>query len=142
MLHFIVESAPTQLMPGPHVDVMGLAGIRLLPTLQFLQQERGRPLRVSFDHVAEGLRREPGVFWEPDGSFVWWRHEPPVRLQGQLADGVTNLQHVELSGTLTEDMFDRLVALCRDDPATNLVFQLVRAGVYVNEPSLRCLLRA
>ncbi len=140
LLHFTIESLSPRVSAGPRVEVSGLTGRHVLPTLSVPVESRGQPLSVTFDHVAENLQREPGVFWEPDGSFVWTVHHPSVRLEGQLADGATWLQHIELCGSLTPGMFKRLIQLSRADAAAQLMFQLVRTGVYVDEPSLRSLL--
>lgn len=136
MLHFTIESRPPQATRGPHVTVHGDQGSCTLPTLDVPDEQRGGPLSVSFEHVAEGLQREPGVFWEPDGSFVWTTHAPEARLEGQLADGASSLQHIELFGTLTEAMMNRLLELCRVDSSARLMFQLIRTGVYIDEAAL------
>jgi hypothetical protein len=140
MFHFTIESRPPQATSGPRVTVDGDHGPCTLPTLDVPDEQRGRPLSVSFERVAEGLQREPGVFWEPDGSFVWTVHAPEARLEGQLADGASLLQHIELFGTLTEAMMNRLLQLCRADSSAQLMFQLIRTGVYIDEAALRELL--
>ncbi len=130
MLHFTIESRSSRTTVGPCVPCRHRAHDYLLPTLVVPSNERGKPLSVTFELVAEGLQCEPGVFWEPDGSFVWTVREPQTtRLEGQVADGATTLQHIELLGSVTRQMFDRLLQLARGvDSNEPLMFQLIRRG--------------
>jgi hypothetical protein len=130
--HWIIEARPTTTIAGPVMKIEGHA----FQTVAVPTEARGTPLSVTFDEVAERLIESSGVYWEPDGSFAWTEPGPPrIRLHGQLADGGTHLQHIELWGVPSTPMLDRLLEFTCGD--TGLMFQLVRTGVYVDETALR-----
>ena len=134
MLHWIIEARPATAEMGSEVEIDD----HRLPALDVPANDRGQALAVTFDEVAQQLMASPGVYWEPDGSFAWTDAGPPrYRLQGQLADGGTHLQHVELWGQPSPHMLDRLLEFTHGGP---LMFQLVRWGVYVDEAELRRIL--
>jgi hypothetical protein len=132
MLHWIIESRPAAASAGPEIEIDGCR----VATLDVPPETRGQPLAVTFDEIAERLKSSKGVYWEPDGSFAWTDPGPPrSRLQGQLSDGGAHLQHVELWGTPSLQMFNRMLHVTRGSGA--LMFQLVRSGIYVDEAALR-----
>ena len=132
MLFWIIQSRPDSAEAGPTSQILG----QPIPTLMIPESDRGQPLRVAFDDVARCLIAEPGVYWEPDGTFSWIDSGPSrCRLLGQLADGGEQLQHVEIRGIPSARQLDRLIDLMRGDGG--LMFQLVEAGVYVEESALR-----
>ncbi len=93
----------------------------------------------SFEEVAEQLNRWPRMFIEPDGSFVWVapQGEAPWQVDGVLYDRAGRLLYVELKGNCPEAEFDRFLAAC-GWPQAAVMFQLLRAAVFVDEQEFRC----
>ena len=92
-----------------------------------------RPLTASFDDALDQLSALTRMFTEPDGSFVWvgQKDSESWQLDGQLHDGATGLMNVELKGTVDTESFAQLIR-CLGTPVKDLVFQLVREGVFVD----------
>lgn len=118
--------------PGPpHADTWGTwptlaAGSAAVP-----------PFAVSFDDALERIARMDGVYAEPDGSVVGV--DPVARewqFDAQLADLGGRLLAVEIKGSCPVAVFDRLLAAC-GWPATPVMVQLPRAGVFLDETTFR-----
>ena len=93
---------------------------------------------VTFDAVSEILSTLPGMFLEPDGSFAWTgtSGEQPWRIEGVLYDAGPSLSYVALSGNCPPDEFDQFLAAL-GWPAAPIMFQLIDAGVFINEEEFR-----
>ena len=84
-------------------------------------RDRGGPLEVSFEEVAQHLQQLPRMYLEMDGSFVWvGDHSPSIdapedgkrpewQLDGMLYDAGGMLQYVELRGSCSLSMWQRLL---------------------------------
>ncbi len=96
------------------------------------------PMPVSFEEVADRLQRLPRLFFEPDGSFVWVGHRGESRWQvdGLLSDRDGRVLYAELKGHCPPEAFDQLLR-AMGWPATRLVFQFIRHGVFVDEGEFR-----
>jgi len=111
---------------------------------------RFSPFDVSFDQVVERLGDLPGMFCEPDGSFVWVaageggetvlpdskRENDRWQLDGQLTDRNERLLSIELSGRCPPEAFDRLLSVL-GWPEVPLLFQLMQEGVHLGEAEFR-----
>ncbi len=78
------------------------------------------------------------MYIEPDGSFVWVssRGEATWQVDGNLYDHLNRLRLVDLKGSCPAERFDQLLAAL-GWPRTQLVFQLVRAAVFLDELEFR-----
>ena len=96
------------------------------------------PLPRSFEEVLSLLEQLPRMFVEPDGSFVWvsGSTDSPWQVDGQLHDGSTGLNSVELKGTIPSDAWDQLLG-CVGEPEVQLVIQLPREGVFMTDSEFR-----
>lgn len=56
------------------------------------------PLESSFEDAAERLNALPGLYFEPDGSFVWTLESGRQQLFGMIYDAAGRIQYVELWG--------------------------------------------
>jgi hypothetical protein len=95
-------------------------------------------LARSFEDVATDLARFERMYIEPDGSFVWvsGRSEPSWQVDGNLYDHQERVRFVEVKGSCPREQFDQfLVAF--GWPRTQLIFQLVRAAVFLDEAEFR-----
>ena len=109
------------------------------PTLAFTPACRSVSFPVSFEQAAERLIAIPRLFFEPDGSFVWVsadRSSPRWQIDGHLYDHHDRLYTVDLKGCCPASEMDRLLA-CFGWPTTELVFQIVTAGMCVDEQVFR-----
>ena len=133
MLHWTIEARHPDCTHGEPFELQGVPH----STLHVPQQRNVIALGISFDDLATKLQRHPAVYWEPDGSFAWTEQGPPRhRIQGQLTDGGERLQYVELWGVASSSMLDALLEWI-SAPPTGLMFQLMQAGVFVDETTIR-----
>ena len=137
MLHWIIQARPAAAILGPTVSLMG----HELPTLTVSEAERGLPLAVSFDTAAVSMSQHPRIYYEPDGSFAW-TPSPECRIQGTLVDGRTHLQHIEVWGTPTAETLRELCGWMAENPAKELMFQIVQSGVFVPLDGMQRLVRS
>src|SRR5688572_22047767 len=88
----------------------------------------------SFEDAALHLAALDRMHVEPDGSFVWISgpDEPRWQVDGNLYDRAEKLQFVDLKGSCTIERFDELLRGF-GWPAQQLIFQLIRQGVIVDE---------
>jgi len=109
---------------------------RTWPTLNFVPSAARRGF-ASFDAALTALEQLPRMFAEPDGSFVWVGETPDRwQVDGNLFDRGDELAYVSLSGACPAAEFDQLLR-CFGWPEIELVFELTREGVYVDEATFR-----
>lgn len=110
------------------------------PQLQVTSDQLTEPLRVPFETVVENLERIPRVFIEPDGWLLWTDPQGPRvwQLDGQLHDSPRGLMTVELKVSYAPDAHervhaavDRLIRRGLQAEPDELIYQLVRPGIYV-----------
>ncbi len=89
-------------------------------------------LAPTFDDVMTRLIALGDCFCEPDGSFAW-RGETADEWQvfGQLHDGRSGLDSVELRGSCPRHAWDAFLELLGAAPAT-MRFQLLPGGTFVD----------
>jgi hypothetical protein len=118
---------------SPHADAWGT-----WPTLAVPREAALGPLAVSGDEALERLAAEPRLFAEPDGSFVWTSSQdgPAWQVDGNLLERDGRVVLLDLKGSCPRAEFDRLLA-CVGWPAEPLMFQLVRAAVFLDEAAFR-----
>jgi hypothetical protein len=108
------------------------------PTIVPPADAAGLTMASDFELALERLAALERAFVEPDGSFVWVGPGGEGRWQ---IDGNAYERHgrvlvVETKGTCPEDVFNRFLAVW-GWPEQALAVQLVRAGVFVDEPTFR-----
>jgi hypothetical protein len=98
----------------------------------------GHPFTWTWEQAAAQLELLPRMIFEPDGSWVWSGGVGPDRWQvdGHLFDFAERLHRVELHGECPAEQFDRLLA-CFGWPQVTLSFEMVRAGVTLDEAQFR-----
>ena len=125
---------PDQAAEGaPHADAWGT-----WPTLTVPREAVSRPLAISGDEALARLAAEPRLFTEPDGSFVWTSSQDGLvwQVDGNLLERDGRVVLLDLKGSCPRPEFDRLLA-CVGWPAQPLMFQLVRAAVFLDEAAFR-----
>jgi hypothetical protein len=108
------------------------------PTIVPPAEAAGLTMTSDFELALERLAALERAFVEPDGSFVWVGPGGEGRWQ---IDGNAYERHgrvlvVEAKGNCPEDVLDRFLAVW-GWPTQALAVQLVRAGVFVDEPTFR-----
>jgi len=100
--------------------------------------ENARPLPVTFDRATAALQQLERLFIEPDGSFVWTSPQGPPKWQidGNLFDRDGRLLFVDLKGSCPSDELDNLLN-CFGAPVSDLMFQLLREAVFLDEAEFR-----
>jgi hypothetical protein len=95
-------------------------------------------LAVTFEDVVAALTELPRLDVEPDGFFTWTSAAGPDdwKLEGQLVDAGRALMYVELKATVPSEMLDQVITTL-GWPESRLLFELVREGVFVEEPVFR-----
>jgi hypothetical protein len=118
---------------GTHTDAWGS-----WPTLAVSRESLSQPLAVGFDAATEQLARLPRMFVEPDGSFVWTSPaaERPWQVDGNLFERAGRVLLVDLKGSCPPAEFDRLLGAF-GWPAEPVMLGLVRAAVFLEEPTFR-----
>ena len=94
---------------------------------------------ITFEGLFAEIASWPRFFCEPDGSFVGVSgSDEPIHWQvdGQVFDGGPGVLYVELRGTCTPALLDRLLAAL-GWPATPVVFQLILEGVLLRDDDFR-----
>jgi hypothetical protein len=115
-----------------------LADGQPMQTLAVSIEQLATPFAASFEQAGEALANLPRLFFEPDGSFVWVsaRGEAAWQVDGNLFDRAGRLQFVDLKGSCPAEEFDRLLGAF-GWPTTTVIFQLVRAAVFLEEAEFR-----
>ncbi|MEI8212066.1 MAG: hypothetical protein WCI02_07950 [Planctomycetota bacterium] len=83
------------------------------------------PILQTFERFCELIGPWPGMFVEPDGSFVWAMHTDAGRLQldGMIYDQAGHIEYLELKGHCTRELWTALCSFLvppRSLPATQL----------------------
>lgn len=108
------------------------------PTIVPPADAAGMTMASDFEAALERLAALERAFVEPDGSFVWVGPGGQGRWQ---IDGNAYERHgrvlvVETKGNCPEEILDRFLTVW-GWPGQDLAVQLVRAGVFVDEPTFR-----
>jgi len=138
--HASIHARPEPCLPGPLVTLAGADFATCTVSPEWLGRSM---LARSFEEVVADLARIERMFVEPDGSFVWVssRREAPWQVDGNLYDHQERVRLVDVKGSCPIERFDQLLAAL-GWPQTPLVFQLVRAAVFLDEAEFRrCALR-
>jgi len=108
------------------------------PVLHVPRNSPGRTLTAGFDETLDRFARLPRMFAEPDGSFVWVSPAAgePWQVDGNLFERQGKVLLVDLKGCCPPAEFDRLLAGL-GWPTDPLMFELVRAGVFLDEATFR-----
>jgi hypothetical protein len=124
---------PTAAVTGDHADAWGS-----WPALAVPRECLVEPFAIEFDAALAALDRLPRMFVEPDGAIVWRSPHPDHEWQvdGTLAERQGRVLAVELKGCCPAGAFDQLLAAF-DWPQAPVMLQLVRAGVFLDEPTFR-----
>lgn len=138
LIHFTIHAAPGSYGSLNRAGSWEIDGA-LLEVLAITATDLP-PLSVTFEEAAERLSALPRMFFEPDGSFVWVSAFGPAwQLDGQLQDRGPALDYLELKGKCAAEPWERLLHTL-GWPQQELVFQIVREGIFVDERNLRQLL--
>jgi hypothetical protein len=115
---------------------------RAIRVLEVALQARSAPLAVTFEAARDALELAPRMLFEPDGSFVVSGQRDGRRWQvdGLLHDQGDRLFCVELHGQCPAEEFDLLLRAF-GWPESEMMFQLRRAGVFVDEATFHQLSR-
>ena len=130
----VVHPRPSAaVMSGEYLDAWGR-----WPVLQAPRESLVEPFPVDFEAVLTGLDRLPRMFVEPDGAVVWRSSHPDRfwQVDGTLSERQGRLLAAELTGRCPAAEFDRLLATF-GWPEVAVMFQVVRAGVILDEPTFR-----
>jgi hypothetical protein len=108
------------------------------PVLAVPRESLGRPLAVGFDEALARLAELPRLYAEPDGSFVWASPaaDESWQVDGNLFERQERVLLVDLKGSCPAAEFDRLLTAF-GWPAEPPMFELVRAGVFLDEATFR-----
>ena len=108
------------------------------PVLAVPRESLGRPLAAGFDEALARLAALPRLYAEPDGSFVWMSPaaDRPWQVDGNLFERDGRVLLVDLKGSCPAEEFDRLLAAF-GWPTEPVMFELVRAGVFLDEQTFR-----
>jgi hypothetical protein len=133
--HASIHARPEDCQPGPPATFAGNDFATCTISPEWLG---GSTLARSFEEVASELARLPRMFIEPDGSFVWvsGRGDAPWQVDGNLYDHLERVRLVDIKGSSPTERFDELLGAL-GWPHTQLVFQLVRAAVFLDEAEFR-----
>jgi len=127
-MHVIVQAAPQDDLIHQTVALQGV--VRQIIDLPSLPR--------SFEEVLSCLESFARMFIEPDGSFVWVGGESETnwQLDGQLNDGSTGLNSVEIKGTVSTQAWNQLLQAV-GWPDAQLLMQLPREGIFMTEMEFR-----
>lgn len=112
------------------------------PTLAVQAEAARLAFPVSGDTCLDRLAAMPRTAVEPDGSFVWSAPAGDAsgsrqwHVWGCLVERDEAVLHVDLRGVCPAEDFDRLLAVM-GWPETPVMFQLPRAGVFLDEETFR-----
>jgi hypothetical protein len=118
---------------GTHADAWGT-----WPLLRVPRAALAVPLAVAGDAFLAALAALERMYAEPDGSFVWTspRAGPAWQVDGNACERAGRLLLVDLKGSCPEGEFDQLLRAC-GWPGQPVMMQLVRAAVFLDEPTFR-----
>lgn len=108
------------------------------PILSIPGDARPGEFTVGFEDVLESLGRLPRMVVEPDGAVVWvgGRGGGSWQVDGTLFDRQGRLAACEFKGDCPAEAFDRLLTPV-GWPRAELMFELVRAGIQLDESTFR-----
>jgi hypothetical protein len=111
---------------------------RTIVTLAVPQESLSTCFRVTFEEASAALAQLPRLFIEPDGSFVWVSSSAVSawQLDGVLYDRDERLLFVDLKGSCPAEAFDQFLTAL-GWPETNVMMQLTREAVFVDEQTFR-----
>jgi hypothetical protein len=133
--HATIHARPNDALLGNRVELGGQS----IATLRIAPEKLGQTtLECSFEDALAALARLERMYCEPDGSFVWVSsdRDEPWQVDGVVYDGGPRAAFVDVKGTCPADQFDRLLQAL-GWPQTRLMFQLVRAAVFLDETEFR-----
>jgi hypothetical protein len=124
------EDAPR---PSSHVDPRGT-----WPTLAVSRELLTQPMAIGFDEALARLAGLERMYVEPDGSFVWAspREGRWWQVDGNAFEKDGRVLLADLKGSCPAVEFDRLLGAF-GWPSQPLLMQLVRAAVFLDEPTFR-----
>jgi hypothetical protein len=133
--HASIHARPDDCQPGQILTFAGSDFVTCMIPPEWLGRST---LARSFEEVAADLARLERMYIEPDGSFVWVssRPEAPWQVDGNLYDHQERVRLVDVKGSCPQQRFDQLLAAL-GWPRTQLIFQLVRAAVFLDEAEFR-----
>ncbi|HEY4311516.1 MAG TPA: hypothetical protein VGN12_18860 [Pirellulales bacterium] len=132
--HITLHARPVEAKPAASIEIAG----RTIVTLAVPQEALSTCFRVTFEEASAALAQLPRLFIEPDGSFVWVSSSAnnAWQLDGVLYDRDERLLFVDVKGSCPPEAFDQfLTALSW--PETDVMMQLTREAVFVDEPTFR-----
>jgi hypothetical protein len=135
-----VHARPPQAAPGKTIELDG----RTLRTLEIPPPVLSTTtFACSFETARSRLGDLARLYSEPDGSFVWASRqgEPAWQIDGNLYDRNERLLFVDVKGSCPRDEFDRFLQAL-GWPQTQIVFQLTREAVFLDEEEFRLLATA
>lgn len=128
--HVTLHTKPEDALPGPPIKI----GAQPISTLAILPHQLSKPFEITFEEAIARLEQLPRMFCEPDGSFVWVGENEEFgrwQIDGQLTDGLEQLQYVELKGNCPFTPIE-ILATTLSPKKQPLVAQLVRQAVFVD----------
>jgi hypothetical protein len=137
MLSFFttIHALPQGTVNGPVLEINSQS----LTTLAVPREQlNATTFHCTFEQASASLALLSRMYCEPDGSFVWVspRDEPAWQVDGNLYDRDQKLLFIDLKGTCPASEFDRLL-MAFGWPATQLLFQLTREAVFLDEAQFR-----
>jgi len=132
--HALLHPRPEAVSPASaHADRWGV-----WPALAAGPAALAGTFPVGFEAVLEHLEKLPRMVVEPDGAIVWRGASAAAdwQVEGTLRERQGRLASCELQGTCPPEALDRLLSAA-GWPATAVMFELVRAGVFLEEPTFR-----
>lgn len=132
--HVTLHARPAEAHSDGTLEIAG----RTITTLEVPPAATATCFRVSFEEASAALAQLSRLFIEPDGSFVWVSSSADAAWQvdGMLYDRDERLLYVDIKGTCPAEAFDQLLATI-GWPETEVMMQLTREAVFVNEPTFR-----
>jgi hypothetical protein len=130
-----IHARPADVASGPQIEIDG----RVVQTLALAPAVIGAAtMDCSFESACERLTELERMYCEPDGSFVWTSSHDELawQVEGNLYDRQQRLLFVNVKGSCPPQRFDELLASF-GWPQTQLVFQLTRQAVFLDEAEFR-----
>ena len=129
----VVHAAPHRSVPARQVVVEQLPVDVLTVTEAELP-----PFSISFEQAMQQLEALPGMFVEPDGSFVWKSTDAGLscQLDGNLYDRDDHLLYSTLKGQCTSEVLDQWLASI-GWPTQSVVMQDLRRGWFLTDSAFR-----
>jgi hypothetical protein len=134
----IVHARAAEVSPGVSLSLRSANTVTLMVPPVALAY----PFNLSFDQVYSALESIERMYIEPDGSFVWVsstdgeNDSPQWQLDGNLFDRNGRLLLVDVKGSCTELVLDRLLSAV-GWPETPVMFELAREAVFLEESEFR-----